>query len=188
MYVFLLDEKLTPSAVGVSTVEPRADSSCCSPIGLFRGERYMSIALLHGADELRITPNQPARILVIDDDVSVGVAIQTILARRHCETVLASRARAGIQMLHLSRFHVVMVDIFMPGLSGLNTIEYIRKKTQVPIIAMSGFHLRNSAEAVDYLDMATQRGASLCMRKPFQPSQLIDAVERSVGLWRSIEG
>jgi len=148
----------------------------------------MDIPLPQAANEPRDTAMQPRRILVIDDDACIGIAIQTIMGRHRYETVLASRACAGIEALQQSHFGVVMVDIFMPGLSGLDTIEHIRRLSSVPIIAMSGFHLRNSAEAVDYLDMATQRGASLCMRKPFQPSQLIDAVERSVGLWRSIEG
>jgi len=141
----------------------------------------MDISSLHDRDEAQDSVQQVARILVIDDDASVGAAIRTILGRRQCATVLASRAHAGILMLQSSRFDVVMVDIFMPGLSGLNTIEYIRRESSIPIIAMSGFRLRNLAGAVDYLGMAAQRGATLCMRKPFKPSQLIEAVESSIG-------
>jgi DNA-binding NarL/FixJ family response regulator len=127
------------------------------------------------------------RILVIDDDASVGAAIRAILDRCQCETVLASRAYAGIHMLRLSRFDAVIIDIFMPGLSGLNAIEYIRHESSIPIIAMSGFRLRNSPEAVDHLGIAARRGATLCIRKPFKPSQLIEAVESSIGLRGSIE-
>ena len=148
----------------------------------------MDTSPLHDTDKPQDPAHRVARILVIDDDVSVGVAIRAILGRHHCETVLAFRAYPGIHMLQQSRFDVVMVDVFMPGLSGLNTIEYIRRALPIPIIAMSGFRLRNSAEAVDYLGMAAQRGATLCMRKPFKPSQLIEAVESSIGLRGSIEG
>jgi len=132
--------------------------------------------------------NAPARILVIDDDSCVGAAIQAILDRRQCETVLASRARAGIDMLERSMFDVVLIDIFMPGLSGLNAIEYIRHEWPIPIIAMSGFPLRTLEDTVDHLSIAARRGATLCMRKPFKPSQLIEAVEWSVGLRRHAEG
>ncbi len=119
------------------------------------------------------------RVLVIDDDDCIGAAIRAILAGRRCETVHESRACAGIQRLEQTAFDVVMVDIFLKGLSGLDAIEYIRRGSSIPIIAMSGFRLRSSVDAVDYLAMAAVRGATLCMRKPFKSMQLIEAVECS---------
>ena len=130
---------------------------------------------------------QLTRILVIDDDACVGAAIKSLLLRRRCDTVIASRALAGIHALQQSIFDVVMIDIFMPGLNGLHTIEHVRSGSSIPIIAMSGFRLRNAAGSVDYLAMAARRGATLCMRKPFTPTQLIEAVEWSRGLIAPIE-
>ena len=123
--------------------------------------------------------NELRRVLVIDDDDCIGAAIQAILAGRRCETVHESRACAGIQRLEQSAFDVVMIDIFLKGLSGLDAIEYIRRGSSIPIIAMSGFRLRSSVDAVDYLAMAALRGATFCMRKPFKSVQLIEAVERN---------
>ena len=137
---------------------------------------------------IRDPASQRMRILVIDDDACVGVAIQSLLASRRCDTVIASRACAGIHALQRSAFDILMIDIFMPGLSGLDTIEHIRRGSAVPIIAMSGFRLRNSTDSVDYLGMAERRGATLCMRKPFTPSQLVEAIERSRNLVAPIEG
>jgi CheY-like chemotaxis protein len=131
---------------------------------------------------------QPTRVLVIDDDASVCAAIQAILARYRCETVIASRAFDGITALQRSTFDVVMVDIFMPGLNGLDTIEHIRRESPTPIIAMSGFRLRNSAGSVDHLGLAARRGATLCMRKPFTPVQLMEAIEASRSLVGSTQG
>ncbi|UFZ07980.1 response regulator [Bradyrhizobium ontarionense] len=126
-------------------------------------------------------PARPlTRVLVIDDDCSVSTAIQAILAGRHCETAIASRAYAGIRALQQSIFDVVMLDIFMPGLNGLDVIEHIRRSSLIPIIVMSGFRLRSSTESVDYLGLAKQRGATLCMPKPFQAVQLIEAVESTL--------
>jgi CheY-like chemotaxis protein len=123
------------------------------------------------------------RILVIDDDACVSTAIQAILARRCCETVLASRAHAGIHTFHASEFDLVMVDLFMPGMNGLDTIARIRGESAVPIIAMSGFRLRNSLDPDrDFLGMAMQRGATIALRKPFSPPQLVAAIDRSLGL------
>jgi DNA-binding response OmpR family regulator len=123
------------------------------------------------------------RILVIDDDACVGAAIQCILARRRYETVLVSRAHAGIHALQTFGFDAVMIDLFMPGMNGLDTIERIRSGSAVPIIAMSGFSLRNSLDAdQDFLGMALLRGATVSLRKPFSPQQLVAAINRGLGL------
>ena len=141
----------------------------------------MDITPPQAASELR-GPDRPiTRVLVIDDDACVSAAIRTILAGRRCETAITSRAYAGIRALQRSIFDVVLLDLFMPGLNGLDVIEHIRRGSAIPIIAMSGFRLRNSSDD-DYLGMAAQRGATLCMRKPFKPAQLIDAIERSQNL------
>jgi DNA-binding response OmpR family regulator len=120
------------------------------------------------------------RILVIDDDANVSKAIQAILSRRQFETVIASRAHAGIHAFQAFGFDVVMVDLFMPGMNGFDTIARIRSESAVPIIAMSGFRLRNSLDADhEYLDTAILRGATISLRKPFSPPQLIAAIDRS---------
>jgi DNA-binding response OmpR family regulator len=119
------------------------------------------------------------RVLVIDDDDCVGAAIRLILARRGSETELALRAHAGIHALESSKFDVVLIDLFMPGMSGLDVIAHIRQGSEVPIIAMSGFWLRNSLNSRDYFSMAIERGASTCVRKPFAPHQLIEAIRCS---------
>jgi CheY-like chemotaxis protein len=140
----------------------------------------MNASALHAPSELRDPVKPPLRILVIDDDGCVGAAIQAILARRSNLTELASRAYDGIQALESSKFDAVIVDLFMPGMSGLDTIAHIRRGSAIPIIAMSGFRLRNSLNSFDYLSMAVQRGASAFIRKPFTPLQLIETIDRSV--------
>jgi CheY-like chemotaxis protein len=123
------------------------------------------------------------RVLVIEDDACVSTAIDAILIRHQCETVVASRAHAGIHKFRTGRFDVVMIDLFMPGMNGLDTIARIRNESAVSIIAMSGFCLRNSRDAdQDYLGMAKRRGATTSLRKPFSPLQLISAIDRSLVL------
>src|ERR1700730_8736232 len=99
------------------------------------------------------------RILIIDDDLSVGSAIQMMLHRQGYDTELASDARSGVQAFEASKFDVVMVDIFMPGMDGLETIKGFRERAPtVPIVAMSGFRFRNSCTAPppDFLGMAAK--------------------------------
>ncbi len=135
---------------------------------------------LHAPGRMPNLAKPALRILVIDDDDCVGAAIRSILARRKSETEIASRAHAGIHALESSRFDAVLVDLFMPGMSGLDAIEHIRRGSAIPIIAMSGFRLRSSLNSIDYLGMAIQRGASMCIRKPFAPQQLIEVINRSL--------
>lgn len=120
------------------------------------------------------------RVLVIDDDESVGAAIKAFLTRRRCRTELASGAYAGIQALAQANFDLVLVDLFMTGMSGLDAIAYIRQRSAIPIVAMSGFRLRSSLEPIDYLRTALQRGASCYLRKPFSSRQLIEAIDLSL--------
>ena len=127
------------------------------------------------------------RVLVVDDDESVGAAIQAILSRRNYRTELASGAYAGIQALASSRFDVVLVDLFMTGMSGIDAIAHIRQQSEISIIAMSGFRLRSSLDPIDYFGTAIQRGASMCIRKPFSPRQLVEAIDSSVAASPSAE-
>jgi CheY-like chemotaxis protein len=143
----------------------------------------MAALHLHDNRPIACFAKAAARILVIDDDACVSMAIQALLARRQFETVLASRAHAGIHTFQASEFDVVMVDLFMPGMNGLETIARIRSESAVPIIAMSGFSLRNSLDPdQDFLGMAILRGATTSLRKPFSPPQLVAAIDRSLGL------
>ncbi|MGJ5206378.1 response regulator [Bradyrhizobium sp. HKCCYLR20261] len=143
---------------------------------------YASGQVAHIQVEPAVTAAPLLRVLVIDDDESVGAAIKVFLARRRCRTELASGAYAGIQALAHSSFDVVLVDLFMTGMSGLDAIAYIRQRSAVPIVAMSGFRLRSSLEPVDYLRTALQRGASRYLRKPFSSHELIEAIDLSLPL------
>lgn len=126
------------------------------------------------------------RVLVIDDDANIGAAIQAILASHNFETVLAFRAHSGIHALELSSFDAVIVDIFMPGMDGLDTIEKIRQQApNIPIVAMTGFRFRAS---MDFLGQAIQRGATSSVRKPFTPQQLISTINASLLKCRAAAG
>src|SRR6202171_2087385 len=99
----------------------------------------MDALYLHEAKQMPYLVKAVARILVIDDDARVGPAVQASLARHPYDTALSSRAHAGIHALQASQFDVVMVDLFMPGMNGLDTITKLRSGPAGPIIAMSGF-------------------------------------------------
>jgi DNA-binding response OmpR family regulator len=129
-----------------------------------------------------VTDNPPiVRILVIDDDASVGAAIQMILGREGYDTVHAPDADVGIKAFESSSFDLVIVDLFMPETNGLEIItEFRRRAPTLPILAVSGFRFRDSMDpGLDFLGMAASAGATICLRKPFSPRQLMAAVHAS---------
>jgi CheY-like chemotaxis protein len=81
-----------------------------------------------------------------------------------------------------SPFDLVIVDIFLPGVNGLETIAELRRKIPaVPILAISGFAFRDSVDpAHDYFAMAIKAGAAGCLRKPFTSRQLITVVHANL--------
>jgi len=119
------------------------------------------------------------RVLVIDDDISVRAAIDLSLRRQNCVAVLAADGRHGISAFESSEFDLVMVDIFMPDMDGLEIIKSFRERdSTLPIVAMSGYRFHNSrSPAPDYLEIAAKLGATCCLRKPFGPRQLMAAID-----------
>jgi DNA-binding response OmpR family regulator len=122
------------------------------------------------------------RILIIEDDLSVGAAIQMMLAREDYDAVHAPDADAGIKVFDSSSFDLVIIDIFMPGMNGITAISEFRQRAPtMPILAMSGFRFRHSMDpGLDFLGTAARVGATVCLRKPFAPRQLMAAVQASL--------
>jgi CheY-like chemotaxis protein len=122
------------------------------------------------------------RILVVDDDKAVRSAIQMLLEHEGYQVVVADDGRSGIEAIENGSFDLVIVDIFMPGMDGLETIrEFHQRDPKVPVIAMSGFMFRDSGSpAPDFLSMATKLGAARSLHKPFRPQELLRAVEASI--------
>jgi CheY-like chemotaxis protein len=123
------------------------------------------------------------RILVVDDDLSVRLATQTLLEQEGYDVVIAGCGREGIEAITQTTFDAVIVDIFMPGMDGLETITaFHRHAPGVPVIAMSGFLFRNSSTpAPDFLSMSTKLGAAYSLHKPFRPRDLLEAIEACLG-------
>jgi CheY-like chemotaxis protein len=120
------------------------------------------------------------RILVVDDDPLIRTAIGAWLAAEKIEAVAADGARAGLKALERVAFDLMIIDIFMPDMEGLESIRIFHHRApRMPIIAMSGMMFHQHSGAVpDFLGMSTRLGATHCLRKPFRPKELLQAIER----------
>ena len=104
-----------------------------------------------------------------------------ILERAGHQIVTAQDGRRGLKLLEADHFDLLLIDIFMPEMDGLETIRVLRKsKPALPIIVMSGSTIERTTMP-DYLSFATKLGAIESLRKPFKPAALVDMVDRCLG-------
>ncbi len=119
-----------------------------------------------------------ARVLAIDDDGAVCATVRAILERAGHHIVTAQNARSGLKLLETEPFDLLLIDIFMPEMDGLETIRVLRRSNAaLPIIVMSGAMVER-ASMPDYLSFGTKLGAIESLRKPFKPATLVEAVGR----------
>lgn len=117
------------------------------------------------------------RILVVDDEKPVRDAIGMLLRHEGYHVVVAECGHTAVGAIEAFTFDVVIVDIVMPGMDGLATIDVLRRDApDVPIIAMSGYAFGSGVLEPDFFRSAVERGATCCLRKPFTREQLVDAI------------
>jgi len=82
-----------------------------------------------------------------------------------------ARLQSGLASLAAESFALVITDIVMPDMEGLETIKRIRRgNPALPIIAISG----GGSSQIDYLKFARKFGANAALAKPFDPAELLD--------------
>ncbi|MGJ5182075.1 response regulator [Bradyrhizobium oligotrophicum] len=119
-----------------------------------------------------------AKILVVDDDPVMQLTVQRVLEQGGHVVALAGDGQKALTRFESESFDLVILDIFMPGMDGLETMRLILKRTPgVPIIMTSGRpHTPNPMSEPDYLTMATKLGAVSALPKPFKPATLLTMV------------
>jgi len=117
-------------------------------------------------------PTPMATILFIDDDDPLRMLCQTALEGAGYRVLTAESGPHGLRLLQHQEVDLALVDIFMPGMDGLDVIQLLHTtRPACKIIAMAG-----SSWEWDYLDTATQLGANDTLKKPFSLQALLDAV------------
>ena len=118
------------------------------------------------------------RVLVVDDDPMVCMAIEIYLERHNFQVTIADGGEAGLRALDGTAFDLMIVDIFMPHMRGFESIRIFHERAPtVPLVAMSGYAFANlDSPAPDFLRMALELGATRCLRKPFTPAALLTVI------------
>ena len=126
-----------------------------------------------------------ARVLIVDDELDVRGVIARILERGGHQVEVADSGAAGMQAYQANGADVIITDVIMPGLNGVELIKQLRDAGFAGrIIAISGGGNLASAgyapgaiTTTAYLAAAEKVGANAILTKPFDRQQLLDLVD-----------
>ncbi|KYZ87198.1 DNA-binding response regulator [Alcanivorax sp. KX64203] len=123
----------------------------------------------------------PARLLVIEDDAVLCTHLQDFLTSRQHQVTVCRDGRAGLQQALDQPFDLVLLDILLPGMNGLDLLAELRQRSGVPVIVLSA--LGDEQDRISGL----MKGADDYLPKPFSSAELavrVEAVLRRVTLER----
>jgi DNA-binding NtrC family response regulator len=110
------------------------------------------------------------RILVVDDEEVVRLCLDRTLSSEHCEVATVPTGNAALELLERRPFDVILLDLRMPGLHGMEVLKTIKQKwPDSEVIIVTGY------AAVDSAKEAVALGAYDYLSKPVGPDEVIDA-------------
>ena len=117
-----------------------------------------------------------ALILLVDDDIDLRGILHRFLERSGFSVATAGNGREALECLGIQRFDLLLTDLMMPEISGIELIQTVRlRNLSIPIIAMSAdADLRNDGS----LELAALAGAQVVLEKPFAMNRLIRELQR----------
>ena len=116
-----------------------------------------------------------SRILVIDDEAVVRMLVAEILETAGHDVLVAESAEHALTLFEAGELELVVSDVVMPGLSGLELLETVReRRASLPVILITG------AGTYETLSEALTRGAAGLVTKPFSHAELQLAVAEAL--------
>ena len=108
-----------------------------------------------------------ATIMVVDDESSVRTMLRMALSDEGFRVVEASSGDEAIELLEQVRPDLIVLDLLMPGLTGLETCRRIRGQSSVPITMLTAL------DRVEEIEISLEAGADDYCTKPMELSELI---------------
>ena len=111
-----------------------------------------------------------ARIMVVDDEPEIAALVETMLRDDGHAVAVAANGREAIALIEAGGFDLVITDILMPEMEGVETLRAIKSLANPPkVIAMSG---GGKLRQMDFLDFIVTFGAAASIAKPFRSPEL----------------
>jgi len=111
------------------------------------------------------------RVLVVEDEKALLDTLEYNLAHQGYEVLKASDGRVAVQMADEKRPDLIILDIMLPGLDGLEVCRLVRRKTNVPILLLTA-----KADEMDKV-IGLEVGADDYLTKPFRMRELLARVK-----------
>ena len=108
-----------------------------------------------------------AHILVVDDDDGIRSLVKKYLVENNYLVTTAKNAEDATKKIEIIKFDLIILDIMMPGKSGLDFIQDNQKKLETPIILLTA-----KGEAEERIK-GLETGADDYLPKPFEPKELV---------------
>ena len=112
-----------------------------------------------------------ANILIIDDDRELGEMLREFLAPDRFELEIRVSGEDGLQALQEQEFQLLILDIMLPGMSGIDVLQQLRKTSDMPIIMLTA-----RGDDVDRI-LGLEFGADDYLAKPFNPRELLARIK-----------
>jgi len=123
------------------------------------------------------TREQKPRILIVDDDAGQRSLLDSFLKGQGFETVPVSSGERALDALHAQDFNMMISDVRMPGISGLETLRRARKEHAIlPVLLVTAY-----ADVRDAVG-AMRDGALNYLSKPIDLDELLASVRQAIGL------
>tara|TARA_B100000683_G_scaffold204012_1_gene197545 strand:+ start:449 stop:1126 length:678 start_codon:yes stop_codon:yes gene_type:complete len=115
-----------------------------------------------------------AHILVVDDDDGIRSLVKKYLNENNYLITTANSAEDAVEKIRIIKFDLIILDIMMPGKSGLEFITENKKKLETPIILLTAKGEAN--ERIEGLEI----GADDYLPKPFEPKELLLRIQNII--------
>jgi CheY-like chemotaxis protein len=115
-----------------------------------------------------------SRVLVIDDESTVGLILRLALDAKGHDTVVAEDGRSGIELALTEHPDAIVLDLMMPRVNGYDVLDALRGAEEmagVPVIVLTAVTLSRER------DRCLAEGADAVITKPFDPAEVIDALD-----------
>ncbi len=117
------------------------------------------------------------KALVIDDEQIVLDSVGTLLRDEGFDVDISLHGREGLDWAIERKYDVILSDIRMPDIGGIRVLRDVKRiHPSLPVIMITGY------ASVDSAVQAMKLGAADYIEKPFEPEQLIDSVNRALGV------
>src|SRR5256885_3712986 len=120
------------------------------------------------------------RILIVDDDAGQRSLLDSFLKSQGFDTVPVASGEKALEALRGAEFNMMISDVRMPGISGLETLRQARKEhTVLPVLLVTAY--ADIREAVG----AMRDGAVNYLAKPIDLDELLASVQQATGIYQA---